>query len=371
MAQSTNIFDQYVNKPFTNRLKDTGFLLKNSFSVIGKDKDIIIPTIRMAIFSAILITLFFAAIGTFLTGYYVGWGVLVLFIVGCVLVPFKFFYYIRQKADQSWIVYNTITGKDISYTQAHQHTATQKSNLRKIALVEMLMAYVGSRRTNERGIKAALVNLFISALVEIWDLLSHYMIPAVVIEQKPLMQIIPQIKSLKNNIPATLVGVFGIDIVGNVLARILLPVGSVAVLISIGIGYMLVSTFPTTVLTFFGFSFSWIPVYITLYVIFLIGSLLQKIIESTKVIYFTIFYTTIRMPLSIVKEMRDELTHYLLLNVPAEDVTPKQQAIAQLTTFVELYAKEGYSEKQVRDFLLSKGYALKDINNAFASMQQK
>jgi len=89
------------------------------------------------------------------------------------------------------------------------------------------------------------------------------------------------------------------------------------------------------------------------------------------VIYFTIFYTTIRMPLSIVKEMRDELTHYLLLNVPAEDVTPKQQAIAQLTTFVELYAKEGYSEKQVRDFLLSKGYALKDINNAFASMQQK
>ena len=38
---------------------------------------------------------------------------------------------------------------------------------------------------------------------------------------------------------------------------------------------------------------------------------------------------------------------------------------------VELYAKEGYSEKQVRDFLLSKGYALKDINNAFASMQQK
>ena len=45
------MFEKFHKKSFGDRLKDTGFLLKNSFKVIGKDKDIIKPTIHITILS--------------------------------------------------------------------------------------------------------------------------------------------------------------------------------------------------------------------------------------------------------------------------------------------------------------------------------
>jgi hypothetical protein len=303
------MLNRFTKKPFTDRLKDTGFLLKNSFKVVQKDTDIIKPTIHMVIFSSILTILFFGSILTFLTGKFVGWGVLTLLILIVFFTPFKYFYYIRQKADQSWIVYNTITGKDIDYPQAHAHSKTQKSSLRKISFIEILMKYAGSQRNNKGGIGAFLINIFLTALVEIWDLLSHYMIPAVVIEQKPLKEIIPQIKSLRNNVPATLVGVFGIDFVGNVLNTLLVPIYLVVIALCVGIGTL----FSTGAYTwaFSGFSFSWVPVFVGLFLVAIVGGIFKKIVESTKVIYFTIFYTSISKPKNITADMRSELTHYL------------------------------------------------------------
>ncbi len=371
------MFEKFHKKSFGDRLKDTGFLLKNSFKVIGKDKDIIKPTIHITILSFILITLFFGSLITFLTGRFVGTGVLVLLILIFILTPFKFFYYIRQKADQSWIVYNTITGKDISYKDAHNHTKLEKSSLRKIALIEILMKYVGSQRSKKRGIGATLINLFLSALIEIWDLLSHYMIPAVVVEQKPLKKIIPQIKSLKNNVPATLVGVFGIDFVGNVIGTVLFPVYLLTLAIGTVVGYLIVSISPNTVWTISGFSFSWIPVIIAFYLVFIIATIIRKIVESTKVIYFTIFYTAIRSPMSITQNMRDELTHYLLMGEPIPKVTKKssvnqnQQYIQQLANYIDQYIKTGHTEKQIKDFLTSKGYLVRDINSALTLAKQR
>ena len=135
----------FQKEPFMNRLKDTGYLLANSFKVIGKDSDIIKPTIHMVIFSIILTTLSFACVVLFLTKN-IGTGVLLLLFLLLFALPFKFFYYIRQKADQSWIVYNTITGKDISYSDAHAHTKEQKSSLRKIAFVEMLISFAKNQK---------------------------------------------------------------------------------------------------------------------------------------------------------------------------------------------------------------------------------
>lgn len=301
----------FTKKPFTERVKDTGFLIKNSFKVIGKDKDIITPTIHIAIFSVILTTLFFGALLTFFTGRYISLGILTLLVLIFILTPFKFFYYIRQKADQSWIVYNTITGKDIDYKAAHEHTKSEISSIRKIALIDMLMKYVGSQRSQKKGIGSILINIFLAVLVEVWDLLSHYMIPAVVIEQKPLTEIVPNIKSLGNNVPAVLVGVFGIDFVGNVIGTVLFPIYLIILIIGVGIGYLLATILTDTVLTIAGFSFSWIPVFIALYIVSVIGVIITKIVESIKVIYFTIFYTAITKPKNIIPEMREELTHYL------------------------------------------------------------
>lgn len=301
-------------KGFTEKFKDTGFLLKNSFTVVGKDTGIIKPTINAVILSIILTTLFFGSLLTFFTNRYVGLGVFVLLFLIFILTPSKFFYYIRQKANQSWIVFNTITGQKINYSEAHRHTKTQKSNLRKISLIEILIKYAESRKSSKGGIGAFLINLFLAALVEIWDLLSHYMIPAVVVEQKPIRELVPQIKSLRNHVPSTLVGVFGIDFAGNVVGMLLFPVYLLILAIGVGIGYLLAPSMPGAILTIGTFSFAWIPPFLALYLVVILGAVVGKIVESIKVIYFTIFYASITHPMSITDDMRDELTHYLVMD---------------------------------------------------------
>ncbi len=302
---------EFTKKSFGDRFKDTMYLLKNSFSVIGRDKDILKPVIRMVIYSFVMLTLLLFSFLTFFTGKYVLVGVLVLLFTIFILFPFSFFYYVRQKACQSWIVYNTVTGKDISYRDSVVHTKTEKSKLRLIAFVDLLMGYASSQKGRKKGVMGVLINLFLAALQEVWDLLSHYMNPAVVIEQKPLKEIIPTIKSLRNNVPATLVGVFGIDFVGKVVGSLLFPVYFVIIALSLGAGYLLGMTMQTTVFSFGGFSFSWIPIVIGVYLMLMIGTLIRKLVDSTKVIYFTIFYTSIMRPNEIVKDLKQELTNYL------------------------------------------------------------
>ena len=294
------------------------------------------------------------------------------------MFPFKYFYDIRQKADQSWIVYNTISGKDISLADAHAHTKMFKSQLRFISFVSLLMAFARSSSRNKKGVGAVIAKIFLAFLSEVWDLLGHYMIPSVVIEQKSLKEVIPKIKSLKQNVPATLTGVFGIDFVGNVVGSLFAIFYLIALIISVGVGYLVALAINVTIVTIAGFSFSWVPVVIMLYIIVLIGGIYKRIVESIKVIYFTIFYTAINRPMDIDKSMREELTHYLLMDDSAPvnveiKKTPSQekreQYLLQLKDYVKNSLTSGRSDKEVKEFLKSKGYPIKDINSAFGMLR--
>lgn len=304
-----------LKKPLIQRIRDTLFLLKNSFSVMGKDRDIITPTKKMAILSVFITTIVFGIILSFLTGKFIFTSILILLFVLPIIIIYRFFYNIRQKACQSWIVYNTITGKDISYSDSIEHVKQERSSLRKIAFIDILVSYVGSQGNNNqrRGISAIIVSILLSALVEVWDLLSNYMIPAVVIEQKSLKQIIPELKALKRNIPATLVGVFGIDFVGNVLTGLLIPIYLLLIIISAGIGYLMAPIVPNTVFTLAEVSFSWIPIFVALYLGFVFGGILKAFVQSVKIIYFTIFYTALTRSNKLSPSIRREVTNYLTM----------------------------------------------------------
>ena len=367
------MFEKFRRKPFKDRLKDTGFLIKNSFTIIGKDKDIKKPTINMIVLSIVITTFIFISLFTFFSGQFVFIGILLLLFTLFVLIPFRFFYDVRQKADQSWIVYNTLAGKDISYSDAHEHTKSDKDKLRLIAFVDILMRYAGSQRGQKKGFMGLLINLFLTALVEVWDLLSHYMLPAVVIEQRPLKEIVPELKALKNNVPATLAGVFGIDFVGNVIRSLLFPIYLLFLAISIGIGYLVSPAIESTVITIANFSFSWVPVLIMMYFVFIISGILKKIVESIKVIYFTIFYTSITRPMIITPSIRNEITNYLLMQksdfTSQTKPTPQSQYINQLANYIQQYENRGYSEQQIVQFLLSKGYSQRDLNSAIRKIR--
>ncbi len=361
-------FDSFTKKPFKDRLKDTGFLIKNSFTIVGKNKNITTPTVHMAVLTAVITILLYSALLTFVLGQFILLGLVFLFFAVFILVPFRFFYDVRQKANQSWIVYNTICGKNITYSDAHQYTRAEKGKLRVIALVDAVMAYANSQKRNRRGVLGVVIGLFLGFLNQVWDLLSHYMLPAVVIEQKSLKEVVPEIKSLKNNVPATLTGVFGIDFVGNVIRSLFWGVFTVFAFLSLGVGYLIGLFTEVTVVTVNSFSFSWVPPFVLLLGISVVGGIYKKIIESIKVIYFTIFYTSIMHPMNISESLRGELTNYLLMKesdfAPTPQPDPHEQYISRLSEYIKQYESSGYSEQQIKDFLLSKGYPQKDVELA-------
>ncbi len=369
--------NQFKKEPFMNRLKDTGFLLKNSFTVVGKDKDIIKPTIKMIIFS--LLILIFIPLSVFLiyTGNFALFGIALLVFTLIIMVPWRFFYDVNQKATQGWIVYNTISGRDINCKDAYNHIKSEKGKLRLIAIVDIIIKYAKSQRGNRKGVLGIIIGLFLSFLAEVWDLLSHYMLPAVVIEQKSLKEIIPNIKRLANNVPATLMGVFGIDFVGNVVRTLAFPIYLFFILISIGIGALLSEVLWRTEITIGGLSFSWAPLAIIIYLLIIINMIIGKLVDSVKVIYFTIFYTSIMRPMEISEDMRDELTKYLLMDkssfsekspsqapLKKDKVEKEDPYIIKLADYFQNYINQGYSAEEIKDFLISKGYDKSDIDSA-------
>lgn len=313
-------------RPIKQRLKETAYLFKYSFTIIGKDKDIKTPAIHMALFSAILPTILFASILSFFLPVTPLPGILGI-LVFLFLLIFKRFYVVRQKADLSWLVYNTLAGKDISYKDAHNHTKQSKGTLRIMAIVEVIVDYLTSSGGDEGGILNMIKQILLKALEEVWDLLSHFMIPAVAIENKHFKDIVPELKSLKNNVPATLSGVFGIDFAGDIVRTLLFPVYLIFLAISVGIGYLVAIFTESTIITIAGFSFSWVPVLAMLYIIILIGGAIKVIVEGIKTIYFTIFYTSILRPNEIQESMRDKITNYLLM----KDTQNSEQKTEQTT----------------------------------------
>lgn len=365
------MFEKFTKKPFKERMKDTGFLIKNSFTIIGKDKDIKTPTIRMIVLSVIITVCFYLAFLLFLFDSTVLMGLGIFCFALFILVPFKFFFNVREKANQSWIVYNTVCGKDISYEDAKIHTATDKGKWRIIALIDIFMMYASSQKGNKKGIVGLLISIFLSFLTEVWDLLSHYLLPAIVIEQKSIKEIIPEIKKLKTNVPATLTGVFGIDFVGSVVGSLFAGIFFIMILLSVGIGYVVALFTEVTVYMIGGISFSWVPIFVTAFIVSLIGSVYVKIVESIKVIYFTIFYTSIMRPQEISGDLKGELTHYLLMEKP--DFSPNIPSPAgenDNLTVNEINAKEyiikykeQYTKENIKQALMNIGMLEVEVEN--------
>ena len=131
------MIQQFKKKSFINILSDTGFLIRNSFTIVGKDKDIKTPSIRMIVLSLIITMITYSSfLSFFLLNIKLG---ALLFLTTLILRVYRYFFNVREKAKQSWIVYNTACGKDISYNDAHVHTKVKRGRFRIIALVDFLM----------------------------------------------------------------------------------------------------------------------------------------------------------------------------------------------------------------------------------------
>ena len=189
-----------------------------------------------------------------------------------------------------------------------------------LGFVDLAVALMNKRGGENKGVVGIVTGLPMGALTEAWDLLNHYMIPAVVVEDKPLKELLPEIKALRNNVPATLVGVFGIDFAGDALRGLMLPVYLLVLAIGAGLGYLLGPSLPGMSWTIGGRAVCWLPVLAALYLNFGIGGVLKACVESIKTIYFTIFYASIMRGEEIPEQYRSQLTGDLRMDGKSDPV---------------------------------------------------
>ncbi len=123
-------------------------------------------------------------------------------------------------------------------------------------------------------------------------------------------------KKLKDQVPESLVGVFGIDFIGSIVRRVTIPMYVILFIVSAAVGYFGTDYFPASEITLGDdlVPFTWVPLIFSFYVGKLFSNLFERTVTSIKVVYFTVFYTKITHPERIADEMQEELLDYLKLD---------------------------------------------------------
>jgi hypothetical protein len=193
-----------------------------------------------------------------------GWALFFAFL----MFLYKHFYHNKQEVRLSWTVYQTIMGEDPSYKSATADSKSVKSQIRKLAWLDIGMALMNKGKYIGKGIVQMIMNLIIAGMEEVWDLVNHYLLPSIAIDK------------------------LEIDVGGS----------------------------PTTI--------TWVPMTIAIYLGKLFSNLFERTVTAVKVVYFTIFYTKITHPESIMEELQEELTNYLKLDqVGSVDNLDKQESV--------------------------------------------
>lgn len=180
---------------FSDRLmdtfRDTTQLIKNTFVVMAKNPAIFRPTLTQIEIGVILWIL---AIGSFIAFFYTTGGALLLAILIflftvllLLLFPFIKMYY---RAAQCWIVYQTFTGKPISYKDG---LARAKQNIKDIfilAFLDVLLTALARKLKQGTGrgglwlIVNSILQMVGAVIEEAWDLVGHFLLPGSIIPEK-------------------------------------------------------------------------------------------------------------------------------------------------------------------------------------------
>lgn len=327
---------QKFHKPgLAERFQQLGYLLKNTVTIIGRDTDIIGPWLRTAIYATVMVTAFFGCIAAYALG--AGGVGTVLLLVALVMFVYKYFYYVRQDMVLSWMVTQTIRGEDAVPGDGHERVRGLKSQARGLGWVALVFAFMKSRaNTNkEGGFGAVIISIVLAGLSEVWDLARHFLAPVITVDKQSLRGSLEQLKKLRDAVPETLVGVFGIDIAGGVVATLMVPLYLLLLIAALWLGLLVghdISAFYAGDLrgllgnnapTWLGsgdLAFNWLPMLIALWLGKLFGAVLARVVGSVKIIYFTLFYMRIAHAEEIVPDLREELDAYLRVAAnPAEE----------------------------------------------------
>lgn len=226
-------------------------------------------------------------------------------ILGLILMFFRFFYNTHQIAIQSKMTHVAVCGGDADYKNQTEEIKGQRGAVRFIAFISLLLSMIPNRNSNG-GIMAVIVNILLAVLREVWDLMTNFLIPAVVVDSQKLKEAAGSLKQLKKNVPATIAGVLGFDLFSSLISSIMLPVFLVLGGLMVGIPVWLhisYSLLSTQIIIFSTIAF--------ILIVSIIGIILSSFVSTAKIMYFTIFYVTLMHPEQIPEVIRPNVLSYL------------------------------------------------------------
>lgn len=307
------------------RFSQMGYLLRHTATIVGRDRDILTLVIRTIIVSVILVTLFFAMVAAYAVECKGAGTALLLVWAGAGI--YHFFYFNRQELALSWLVYETAAGRDRSFAEAMDRVGSLGGQIRILALLDMAAAWIASRRGQSEK-KGFLTNLVLGAMTEGWDLVNHFLLPAFAVDGVGFRDGMDKLRATRERVPETLVGVFGIDVLGRVVATLVAPLYMLLVLIGVAAGTWLSGILPGAfeggelgaLLPVLAFDylpwtpntlFNWLPIFVCIFLGKLISTAFKCVVTAAKVIYFTLFYARLLHPEDLSPEIRQELESYL------------------------------------------------------------
>lgn len=320
---------EFIKPDRKARLAQLGYLFKHSFTIVGRERMILAPVIRMVVYAVVMVLLFF--IGVYLAAGN-GGGSTWFLLAGAIMFIYKFFYYNRAELTLSRLVYETAIGNTPDRQAVRQEIAGLKSQVRILGALDMLSAWIESRKKRAGG----LMTLLLGGLVQVWDLINNFLLPVFAIDKLGLKDGVNELKRLKEHVPETLAGVFGINILGGVIGTLMTPFHGGGIIVGIGSGLLLGDRMPAA---FSGgelrelFSampelgmigpetvFNWLPLIVLVFLGFMLHALLGRVVTALKVIYFTLFYIRIAHPERLASDLRADLEGYL--EMEEQDMEP-------------------------------------------------
>jgi len=322
--KATQSFDSLS---FKNRFKAVGQLLKHTFTIVGRDEDIIKPWIRLIIYHFVMVTSFFYALMGFWVSLPLVW---LAWLIAPILFLYKHFYNNKQEMRLSWTVNETIVGRDPTYKGAVKASKEVKSQIRKLAWLDIAMAFIQKGKNFGEGLAQTIISVLIAGLEEVWDLANHFLLPSVAVDRLDLKPAIQKMKVLKSNVPESLTGIFGIDFLGDIVKRITVPLYIIALIAAVALGVVLSGWLPSFSMDLSGsekvIHFTMVPLVVLWFIGKLGSNFLERTVTAVKVTYFTIFYDQITHPESIAPDLQADLVDYLKLkNVDAVEDLDKQR----------------------------------------------
>ncbi len=333
---------------FFDFLHDTIGLTKNTFTIVGKNPEILKPTFaQIKIGLLFLFLLVASALTAFLfDGAIQGAAVIVFFVF--LLLAFPLFPFIRMyyKAAQSWIVYNAFTGKQATYQDGLRRASQNKGDIITLAIFDILANALAGRLkggTGKGGLVWGIVNVIMwiigRVVEEAWDLVGHFLLPASIIQEKKVTEVLPELKNIRKNATGALAGVLGFDFAGDLIR---------GYITAILIVFLIISVFVASAFN------NWILFLVVLILVLAVNAAAKTFIDMTKTIYFTLFYMAVTMPMKIKPEYRQEVTNYLLHRETEKTVSVKEtdeEKINKLLPYIVDYRQQGYNDKDILKFL--------------------